>query len=174
MDLRPTPFDHPDSTKLIDAVQQEYVVRYGGPDATALESAEFAPPQGLFLVGYEDGTPVACGGWRARETPRPGDVEIKRMYVAESARGKGFARAMLAELERTARAAGHRRVVLETGMKQPEALALYRSSGYREIPGFGHYAGEELSRYFGKELVIQSSGSRIHDDGSLRGDLRAR
>ncbi|WP_236794359.1 GNAT family N-acetyltransferase [Amycolatopsis sp. GM8] len=153
MDLRVTPFDHPDAVKLIESVQQEYVIRYGGPDATPTDPAEFALPQGLFLVGYAEDAPVACGGWRARDKPRPGDAEIKRMYVAESARGKGFARAMLGELERTARDAGHRRVVLETGLKQPEAIALYESSGYAEIPGFGYYAGETLSRFFGKDLA---------------------
>ncbi|TNC20309.1 GNAT family N-acetyltransferase [Amycolatopsis alkalitolerans] len=153
MDLRVTPFDHPDAVKLIDGVQREYVTRYGGPDETPVDPAEFALPQGIFLVGYLDGVPVACGGWRAHETPRPGDAEIKRMYVVESARGKGFARAVLAELERTAREAGHRRAVLETGMKQPEALALYESSGYVGIRGFGHYRHETLSRYYGKELL---------------------
>jgi GNAT superfamily N-acetyltransferase len=142
------PYDHPDAARLIAEVQQEYEVRYGGPDTTAVHPAEFSPPRGLFLVGYLDDTPVASGGWRASGH----DAEIKRMYVAQAARRSGLARAILAELERTARAAGHRRMILETGSAQPEAVALYRSAGYTEIPAFGHYADSPLSTHFGKVL----------------------
>ncbi|MFL6144361.1 MAG: GNAT family N-acetyltransferase [Labedaea sp.] len=149
MEIHVVPYDHPDAARMIDEVQQEYVVRYGGPDESAVQPAEFAPPQGLFLVGYLDGAPVTCGGWRAHPD---GIAEVKRMYVAPSARGKGLARAMLAELERTARGAGHRKVILETGSKQPEAVALYRSSGYTDVPGFGYYADAEYSIHLGKSL----------------------
>ena len=157
MDIRVVAFDHPDAAKLMAEVQLEYVRRYGSEDETPMDPAEFAPPRGLFLVGYLDNVPVASGAWRAHDGPaptfRPGDVEVKRMYVVESARGRGFARAMLAELERTAVAAGRRRVVLETGTEQPEAIALYRSSGYGEIPAFGYYGDLPESRYYGKDLV---------------------
>ncbi|GAB3432228.1 GNAT family N-acetyltransferase [Actinophytocola sediminis] len=140
-------YDHPDAVALIAEVQQEYVVRYGEQDGTPVDPAEFASPNGLFLVGYRDGTPAVCGGWRVF-----GDdaAEIKRMYVRQAARGLGLARAMLAELERTASAAGRRRMVLETGERQPEAIALYRSAGYRDVPKFGYYADEELSVHLGK------------------------
>ena len=63
---------------------------------------------------------------------------------------------MLAELERTAAAAGHEVVVLETGTAQPEAMALYVSAGYDPIDGFGHYAGRPLSRAFRKQLSRQA------------------
>jgi GNAT superfamily N-acetyltransferase len=149
VEIRIVPYDHPDAVLLIDEVQQEYVVRYGGPDGTEVAVAEFAPPLGLFLVGYVDGVPVTCGGWRAHVD---GSVELKRMYVAPAARGRGLARAMLAELEATARRAGHRRLILETGLEQPEALALYRSSGYRDIPRFGYYADSPTSVHLGKDL----------------------
>lgn len=158
MDLRATPFDDPDAVKLTEEVQQEYVTRYGSPDEGPIDAAEFAPPQGFFVLGYHEGVPVACGGWRAHEAPtaglRHGDAEIKRMFVVKSARGKGFARAVLAEVERTAAAAGHLRMVLETGLKQPEAIALYRSAGYTDIPGFGYYADDELSVYLAKDLTV--------------------
>ncbi|MCT2584789.1 GNAT family N-acetyltransferase [Actinophytocola gossypii] len=143
------PYDHPDAVTLIAEVQQEYVVRYGAPDRAPVDPAEFAPPEGLFLVGYLDGAPVVCGGWRVHGD---GDAELKRMYVTPAARGRGLARSMLAELERTAALAGHRRLVLETGLRQPEAIALYRSSGYTEAPRFGHYADEPLSVHLGKPL----------------------
>lgn len=157
LELRPTPFDHPDSVHLIAQVQQVYRERYGGEDTTVIDAQEFAVPAGYFVVGYVDGEPVACGGWRARragESPvlRDGDAEIKRMYVAAAHRGRGYARAVLAELERAAAAAGLARIVLETGTRQPEAIGLYASSGYAPMPGFGVYADSPSSRYFAKLL----------------------
>ena len=142
-------YEAPEAAELIEEVQQEYVLRYGGRDATPVEPAEFEPPNGLFLVGYLDGTSLACGGWRSHGD----DAEIKRMYVRPAARRSGMARALLAELERTARAAGHRRITLETGSKQPEAVALYRSAGYTDIAPFGHYADAPQSIHLGKDLA---------------------
>lgn len=156
VDIHALAFDHPDSAKLIELVQQEYVGRYGDPDVTPVGPAEFAPPQGIFLVGYREDVPVACGGWRAHATDegslRAGDAEIKRMFVVDGERGRGHARAMLAALERTAVERGRRRIVLETGDRQPEAIALYRSSGYHEIEKFGVYAQEPISVCMAKEL----------------------
>jgi GNAT superfamily N-acetyltransferase len=156
MDIRVVAYDHPDAAKLIAEVQQEYVVRYGDPDVTPVDPADFAASRGVFLVGYVDDVPIACGAWRAHDGPapefQPGDAELKRMFVTASARGRGFARAILAELERTAAAAGRRRAVLETGTGQPEALTLYRSSGYRAIESFGVYQNEPESRCFAKDL----------------------
>ncbi|HEV8558846.1 MAG TPA: GNAT family N-acetyltransferase [Actinophytocola sp.] len=149
MDIRVVAYDHPDAAVMTKEVQQEYVVRYGGPDDTPVDPAEFAPPLGLFLVGYLDGQPVSCGGWRAHED---GTVELKRMYVRASLRGRGLARALLAELELTAKRTGHHRVILETGRGQPEAIALYRSAGYTDVPEFGYYAGWPLSVHLGKDL----------------------
>lgn len=146
-----TAYDHPDAQALVAEVQQEYVVRYGSPDATPVDPAEFAPPRGLFLVAYVDGTPAACGGWRAHET----DVELKRMYVTPAFRGRGLARAVLAELERKAVEAGYRRVILETGSKQPEAIALYRSSGYEPVARFGYYANAPEAVHLGKEVGVE-------------------
>jgi GNAT superfamily N-acetyltransferase len=150
VEIRVVPYDHPDAIVMIGEVQQEYVIRYGGPDETAVAPAQFAPPLGLFLVGYLDGVPVTCGGWRVHDA---GTAELKRMYVAPSVRGRGFARRMLAELERTAGAAGHRTLILETGGQQPEAISLYRSCGYAEVPRFGHYATAPSALHLGKKLV---------------------
>ena len=148
MRIEAVSYDHPEAVRLIAEVQQEYVSRYGGEDQSPVNPAEFAPPRGLFLVGYDGTAGVACGGWRTHGA----GAEIKRMYVTRAARRRGLARLMLAELERTARAAGHRRVILETGSKQPEAIALYRSAGYTEIPAFGYYACSPHSMHLGKEL----------------------
>ena len=155
------PYDHPDAALLIAEVQQEYVVRYGDVDLTPVDPAEFAAPHGLFLVGYLDGTPVATGGWRRHGEH---DAEIKRMYVNAAARGRGLARAVLAELEETARAAGLHRLVLETGDEQPEAIALYRSSGYTPVTPFGYYADAPESVHLGKILVHPHQDTRRSAD----------
>jgi GNAT superfamily N-acetyltransferase len=155
----------PDALGLVEAVQQEYVERYGGRDESPLDGTEFVDDNGSFFVGSLDGVAVASGAWRRRPVPEgaPGTsaVEIKRMYVVPAARGRGLARVMLAHLERTAAEAGADVVVLETGLRQPEAIALYESSGYRPIPGFGHYRGAPLSRCFAKPLVARSEASAV-------------
>ncbi|NUP15187.1 MAG: GNAT family N-acetyltransferase [Streptomyces sp.] len=158
MHIRPVSFDHPDAVKLNDQVQAEYGVRYGdGGDATAMDAADFVPPNGLYLIAYDElGAPVASGAWRVQdengEGNADGDAEIKRMYVIEQMRGRGLARRILAALEEDARAAGRVRMVLETGAKQPEAVALYLSSGYEPCGKFGYYRHHELSLCYAKAL----------------------
>jgi GNAT superfamily N-acetyltransferase len=143
------PYGDPEVARMVAEVQAEYVVRYGGPDAAQVDPAEFTPPSGLFLVGLLDGVPVTTGGWR-----RLGEsvAEIKRMYVSVSARRRGLARRVLAELERTAAEAGITQVVLNTGTEQPEAVALYKDTGYEPVAGFGHYACHPNAIFFGKVL----------------------
>lgn len=158
LEIRTVGYDRPDAVALVEAVQREYVARYGGVDATPVRPSEFAPPLGLFLVGYVEGVPVVCGGWRLRSAGtdpqlRDGDVELKRMYVVDTHRGRGHARRLLAELERAAREAGGLRIVLETGTLQPEAVALYLSSGYEPMPRFGLYRDSEESLCFTKPLA---------------------
>ena len=152
--LREVRYDHPDAAQLTAEVQQEYVRRYGGPDETPVSDGEFRPPGGLFVVAYVDDAPVAMGGWRWLEPVAGADrrAELKRMYVTPTARGQGHARAVLSYLEQTAEAAGAAWLVLETGTKQPEAIALYLASGYRTVPAFGHYAADPLSIHLGKRL----------------------
>ena len=150
----------PDAMLLIAEVQAEYVARYGGPDRTPLDPLMFAPPLGSFYVGYlelgEGRRPVASGAWRAHDdveafgTRRT--AEVKRMYVAPDVRARGLARTMLAHLERTAAEAGAEAMILETGTAQPEAMALYESSGYTRIPSFGYYKDEPLNRCYAKSL----------------------
>lgn len=154
--IRPRLITDPDAAALVEAVQLEYVARYGGRDETPLEPGYFEPPAGAFYVGYLDGVPVATGAWRRREDVEAlghrSSAEIKRMYVDPAARGRGLARAMLAHLERAAAAAGASVMILETGAAQPEAIALYESSGYQAIPGFGFYRDADLSRCLARVL----------------------
>jgi GNAT superfamily N-acetyltransferase len=162
MDIDPRPFDDPVVQGLVGEIQQEFVRRYGGPDETPLEVATFAPPAGAFFLGTVEGEPVAMGGWRRRPdvVALGGSVatEIKRMYVVPAARGAGYARRMLAHLEATAAAAGADVMVLETGLKQPEAIALYESSGYVAVAGFGYYKDSPTVRYLGKRLTPPGRG----------------
>ena len=148
------PVTHPDAARLVEEVQAEYVVRYGGRDNTPLQPGIFDPPQGAFFVGYLDDQPVATGAWRRRDDVdalgSTNTAEIKRMYVAAAARRTGLARAVLAHLELTAREAGAEVMILETGLAQPEAIALYESSGYVPIPPFGHYQDAPLSRCYAR------------------------
>ncbi len=156
--LRAVSYDHPDAVKLNDQVQIEYQERYEGEgDETFLDPAMFDPPKGLYLLAYDaSDTPVASGGWRSHEANdegyADGDAELKRMYVVPEARGLGLARRILTVLEEDARAAGRTRMVLETGDQQPEAIALYLSSGYAASAKFGHYRFHDSSRCMTKPL----------------------
>ncbi len=142
-------YDDADVVRLVAEVQQEYARLYGSPDESPVDPDEFVPPNGLFLVGLLGDVLAVTGAWRGVE---PGVAEIKRMYVVPGARRLGLARRMLAELESRALAAGFPRLVLNTGDRQPAAIALYESSGYEAVPGFGMYACTPGARFFGKRL----------------------
>lgn len=154
--IRRSSLADPDAASLVEEVQGEYVARYGGRDETPIVTSYFEPPQGAFFIGYRAEDPVATGAWRLRTDIEvdgtTAAAEVKRMYVAPRARHQGLARAMLAHLEDTAREAGAEAMVLETGLRQPEAIALYTSCGYVRIPGFGFYKDAPLSRCFGRRL----------------------
>jgi GNAT superfamily N-acetyltransferase len=148
--LRAVPYDDPVARLLVGRVQQEYVTRYGGPDGAVVDPAEFVPPAGLFLVAEVDGVPAGCGAWRAHAD---GVVEVKRVYVEPGFRRRGLAQVVMAELERSAAAAGHGAVVLNSGDRQPEALALYAALGYTRVAGYGIYADAPGAVFLGKELA---------------------
>ena len=137
--------------RLICALNAELEQRYpeDGANFFRLDAEDVADGRGAFLVAYMDGRPVGCGAVRRNE---PDVAEIKRMYVAPEARGRGVGRLVLDELEAVARQLGIRRLVLETGPRQPEALALYRHAGFVEIPLFGEYVGAEFSVCMAKNL----------------------
>ena len=159
MELIPRPYGHPDVVVLTGEVQAHYRQLYGGPgDESTVAEAEFQPPAGHFVVGYIEGAPVAMGGWRRLGDrpglPSPNTAEIKRMYVAPSARGRGLSRIVLTELETSARVAGVDWLVLETGQPQTSAIALYRSSGYTDVDGtpYGHYVQHANAIHLGRSL----------------------
>ena len=102
---------------------------------------------GHVLLAYEFGQPVGCGALKEFE---PDTMEVKRMYVLPEHREKGIAAAILAELEKWAAELSYLKYILETGKKQPEAIALYKKSGYTLIPNYGQYAGVDNSVCFEK------------------------
>ncbi len=100
-------------------------------------------------MASRDGDPVGCGGVKHFAD---GIGEVKRMYVVPSARRTGVARVVLEHVEAEGRRRGYRELRLETGVKQPEAIALYQSSGFELIPCWGTYAQAPLSRCMRKAL----------------------
>jgi GNAT superfamily N-acetyltransferase len=97
------------------------------------EPHELTPPAGCFLIAYLRGEPVGCGA--VKHHPRA-PSELKRMWVSDSARGRGIGRRLLAELEACARRCGASTARLETNRALVEAIAMYRSAGYVEVPPF--------------------------------------
>ncbi|SCG69626.1 GNAT family N-acetyltransferase [Micromonospora coxensis] len=150
IEIHPRAFDAPVAQALIRAALADLGQRYGGSgDETPVDAAEFVPPHGAFLVAYLDGEPVGCGGWRSHDDDT---AELKRMYTAPAARGRGVARAVLAAVERSARDHGRKRIILECGDRQPEAIAMYTSAGYDPIPNFGFYKDAPGCLSFGRVL----------------------
>lgn len=140
------------SRALIASLNAELSGLYPEPGANhfQLDPEEVANDRGAFLVLYRDGTPVGCGALRLLDAET---AELKRMYVSPLERGQGLGRLLVDALEAEARARGVRRLVLETGVRQAAALALYRATGYRPIPLFGEYClSPETSVCFGKDL----------------------
>ncbi len=154
--LRALRYDDPLARELVAQVQQEYVHRYGGPDEAVVTPEEFAPPHGAFLAVEVAGIPAGCGAWR---TVDPGRAEIKRVYVAPDFRRRGLAQVIVDALETGAARAGCRSVVLNTGHRQPEALALYAAAGYVPVEGYGIYACEPGAVFLGKDLPEPLGGA---------------
>lgn len=154
--IRAVSYELPAASAMIDELQAYYRTLYDGPDPSPVDPAEFTPPAGRFFAGYQGDAAVAMGGWRwidalpGMGAHRP--VEIKRMYVAKSARGQGYARRLLSHLESTAYGAGADAVVLSTGPPQQDAIELYRSAGYDDVPKFGFFAAYEEAVHLGKRL----------------------
>ena len=111
------------------------------------------PPHGAFWGTWLGERLVGCGGVKHQAPDgEPAYGEIKRLFVLDSARGRGVAKRLMAQLEAELLARGVRLARLETGIHQPEALGLYRRLGYVERPPFGGYAPDPLSAFFEKAL----------------------
>jgi GNAT superfamily N-acetyltransferase len=143
------PPDTPEAAALLAGFEAEIARLYPGWDPNVGPSAapsDFAPPAGAFVVARTGGDiAVACGGLKRLDDEH---VEVKRVFVAPDARGQGVARRLLEALERTAAERGYAVARLDTGDRQPEALALFRSAGYTPIDDYNHnpYASHWLEK----------------------------
>ena len=141
MDYLPVALTAPEVSPLLTGLRQEYEARYGsgaGESVLDVDASEFDAPTGGFLVLLDDGTTVAGGGIRRIDDTT---VEVKRMWTNPDYRRQGYATRMLRELAGLARHLGYRRLRLETGYAQPEALDLYRGLGFTQIDSYGPYNG---------------------------------
>ena len=122
---------------LLTDLNREYTLRYGGGDDVLDDNAaDFAAPGGGFIVLRDGGVTVVGGGIRRFDAET---CEAKRLWTNPAYRRQGHAVAVLGELEDLGRELGYTRLRLETGYAQPEALAMYRGIGYREIGNYGIY-----------------------------------
>ena len=151
MEIRREKFDSEAARELAAALEAELLATYDGvPGSGGLPAASiFEPPDGVFVVGWEDDEPVACGGIARYDEAT---AEIRRMYVVPKARGRGLSRRLLTALEDEARALGYFLVRLETGKLQTGAVGLYASAGFGPIPRYGPFANDPKSVCFEKRL----------------------
>lgn len=163
LEVAPAPYDGSVGVALVAELMADLDRRYAADGPADGDNPEMVghhrvrpeqvrPPAGAFLVARLDGEPVGCGAVRRLLDGPAYTAEIKRMYTVPAVRRRGVSRALLARLEAEAAALGYRRLQLETGLRQPEAIRLYETAGYLRIPTFGQYADDELSVCFGKDL----------------------
>ena len=143
-----------DARVLIEALNAELTERYPEPGANhfRLDADEVTDGRGAFLVATSDGVVAGCGAIRRLNAT---EAEIKRMYVVPAMRGQGVGGSIVAALEDVAVGLGVTRLVLETGERQPEAIALYSRVGFAIVPAFGEYVGSAFSVCMAKELAIK-------------------
>jgi GNAT superfamily N-acetyltransferase len=147
--LKRTDSTDPDFTSLVAFLDADLRIRDGAEHAFY---AQFNKVHAIrhVVVAYQEGQPVGCGAIKPYEAP--GTVEVKRMWVDPAQRGHGIATTVLTALEDWARELGFARCILETGIKQPEAIALYHKTGYARMPNYGQYLNVENSVCFEKAL----------------------
>lgn len=131
-----------------------FPVAQGTYSPTWPSSAQFTPPAGVFIVVDDGDHPVGCGGVRRiQRRPDTNEVrfEVKHLWLAPAARGRGEGRRLLAELERRAHELGAQEVVLDTNASLEAAGSLYRASGYTEIEPYN--ANPNATHWYGKRLA---------------------
>lgn len=139
---------NPDFVVLVKQLDAELAIR-DGDDHAFYDQFNKIDAIKYVLVAYDETKPVGCGA--IKEMP-DGKMEVKRMYVPVEERGKGIASKIVRELESWAKELGVATCVLETGDKQPEAIALYKKLGYDIIENYGQYAGVATSICFEKHV----------------------
>ncbi len=140
--------DNPDFQKLVTELDNDLAIRDGDEHAFYAQHNKTAGLNTVIVI-YDGYLAVGIGAIREYE---PGVMEVKRMYVLPEKRGLGIASIVLKELENWAKELGYKKCILETGKKQPEAIALYQKNNYKVIPNYGNYAGVDNSVCFEKVL----------------------
>jgi GNAT superfamily N-acetyltransferase len=136
-----------DARILVRELDMELAARYPGSPINGIDVPDFERARGYFVVMKKDDALLGCGAFRPLSDCC---AEIKRMFVRDTARRRGVARQILHHLEEEIRQRGFRTIVLETGNRQPEAIALYESEGYFPIPAFLGYVGNPVSCCYAK------------------------
>jgi putative acetyltransferase len=141
----------PDVQRLLSAFVDEVRKRYDSPpaDVGLFDPELVAVPRSIFLVARDDGNAVGCGALVPMDETV---VEVKRMFVAPQKRGHGLARRILDELERLAREFDYDAMRLETGVRQPESIALYGKAGFYRIPNFPPFEDDSSAVCFEKRI----------------------
>lgn len=139
----------PAVSSLIAALSADLLQRYPDEVATPIVADDFCAAAGYFALASIDGVPVGCGGFRVVSSDT---VEIKRVFVLETQRGKGISKGLLDHLETCATGRGFTHAILETGTLQPEAIGLYRGRGYQQTPAFEPWVDNLFSVCFSKSL----------------------
>jgi putative acetyltransferase len=153
MDISIESPDQPDVLALLEASDAYMALLYPAESNHLLDVGALQKPEVTFVVARVDGRAAGCG---AVVRPAAGWAEIKRMFVAEGARGQRIGQKLLQRLECVAAVAGCQILRLETGVKQTEAIGLYRSAGFAEIPAFGDYKSDPLSVFMEKSITAES------------------
>ena len=149
IELIKTNSDHADFKELVKHLDVDLKIR-DGEDHTFYAQFNKIDSIKHAIVAYDDNKPIGCGAIKPYNAET---MEIKRMYTLPECRGKGIATKILIELEKWVKELTYKKCILETGHKQPEAIALYKKNGYQQIPNYGQYAGVENSVCFEKVLV---------------------
>lgn len=140
--------DHTDFRTLVVALDADLQARYGEQQQFFSQFNKLDHIHHV-IVAYNNNEPVGCGAFKEYER---GVAEIKRMFVQVQQRGKGIAGLILTELEQWAAAEGYHTCILETAIKQPEAIRVYERQGYIRIPNYGQYIGVEISLCMQKQI----------------------
>ncbi|MGN7885320.1 GNAT family N-acetyltransferase [Dyadobacter endophyticus] len=148
IDIRRTDSDDPDFKALVKLLDADLAERDGADHGFYSQFNKIDKIRHA-VVCYEDGQPIGCGAIKAFDEQA---MEVKRMYVSPEGRNKGIATRVLTELETWASEMGYAKCVLETGKRQPEAIALYEKNAYRRTENYGQYVGVENSVCFEKVL----------------------
>lgn len=141
-----------DFTDLVKELDRELCERYPGfqDDHVFLN---IVPPDARVVIVYDSGIPVGCGCFK--DTSISGEAELKRMFVRRESRGRGISKLICSELEKWAVDLGYQRIILETGVRQPEAIGLYESVGFKRIDNYGEYQGNGMSVCMEKVLMVR-------------------